>query len=74
MIEVRTSGFKGDGSYTLNGNKLTTVRESDRKTETQQFRFEKVNHGGTGWKERIYLLTQAEGGGLPNEVCYEKEN
>lgn len=73
LIELKTSGFKGDGSYSLNGNKLITIRDGDKKTEVLQFRFEKVNHGGMGWKDRIYMLAKGESDGKPYEVCYEKE-
>jgi hypothetical protein len=70
LIEHRTSAFKGDGTYSFNGNKLITVK--DGKSSTAQFRLEKVNHGGTGWTDRLYIQESFEG--KPNEVCYEKQN
>ncbi len=38
----------------------------------KQFRFEKVNHGGTGWKDRIWMLKKDETG--ERELCYEKRD
>ena len=74
MIEMRTSGFTGDGSYVVNGNKLTTTRDADKsKKDVVQFRFEKVNHGGTGWRDRLYILANSIVDGKLYEVCYEKE-
>jgi hypothetical protein len=70
-IEMKTSGFKGDGSYSLKGNKLTTRKDSDKSADVEQYRFEQVNHGGTGWKDRLYLLGSYEG--KPYEVGYERE-
>ena len=73
MIEMRTSGFTGDGAYSINGNKLTTTRDHD-KPDVSQYRLEKVNHGGTGWKDRLYLLNKSTVDGALYEVCYEREN
>ena len=70
LIEHRTSAFKGDGTYSFNANRITTVK--DGKSSTAQFRLEKVNHGGTGWTDRLYLQESFDG--KPNEVCYEKQN
>ena len=69
MIELKTSGFKGDGTYSFNGNQLTTIK--DGKVATMQFRLEKVNHGNTGWTDRLYILDSYEG--KPYEVCYERQ-
>ena len=69
MIELKTSGFKGDGTYSFNGNQLTTVK--DGKATTMLFRLEKVNHGGTGWTDRLYIIEGFEGN--PYEVCYERQ-
>jgi hypothetical protein len=41
--------------------------------EQRKFRFEEVNHGGTGWKDRVYLLSHDPTTGELNEVCYEKQ-
>ncbi len=74
MIEMRTSGFTGDGSYSVNGNKLTTTHDNDKnKRDVVQYRMEKVNHGGTGWKDRLYILDKSVVDGKLYEVCYEKE-
>ena len=42
------------------------------KYRTMRFRFEEVNHGGTGWKDRLWLLTRDSAGEV--EVCYEKRS
>ena len=74
MIEMRTSGFTGDGAYSISGNKLSTTYERDRsKNSVVQYRLERVNHGGTGWKDRLYILDKGVYDGKPYEVCYEKE-
>jgi hypothetical protein len=74
MIEMRTSGFTGDGSYLINGNQLTTTYDKDRsKNDVVQYRLEKVNHGGSGWKDRLYILAKSVVDGTLYEVCYEKE-
>ena len=75
MIEMRTSGFTGDGAYSIAGNKLTTISDREKnKPDVVQCRFEKVNHGGSGWKDRLYILDKSEMDGKLYEVCYEKEN
>ena len=71
-IHTMTSAFKGDGSYSFKKNQLTFKGRGDNTPETVQFRFEKVNHGSTGWKERLYMLKNDKFGEY--EVCYEKEN
>lgn len=68
---INTSGFKGDGSYSIKGNQLS-FKKYGEKEDKVQFRFEKVNHGGTGWKERLYMLKTDPTLGSPYEVCYEK--
>jgi hypothetical protein len=72
MIEMRTSGFTGDGSYSFSGNKLTITKAHDNP-DVSQYRLEKVNHGGTGWKDRLYLLSKSVVDGALYEVCYEKQ-
>jgi hypothetical protein len=74
MIEMRTSGFTGDGTFIVNGNKLTTTRDAEKsKKDVVQFRFEKVNHGGSGWRDRLYILANSAVDGKLYEVCYEKD-
>ena len=69
---ITSYAFEGDGSYSLDGNKLILKRPTETVPQQRQFRFEEVNHGGTGWAERIYLLSyDASIDGL-TEVCYEK--
>ena len=72
LIEIRTSGFNGDGAYSINENKLTTTKDHD-KPEVYQYRFDKVNHGGTAWKDRLYLLSRSQADGTLYQVCYEKQ-
>jgi hypothetical protein len=69
LIEVKTSGFKGDGGYFFKGNDLTTVK--DGVSSKVRFRFEKVNHGNAGWNDRLCIIDTIQG--KPNEVWYEKE-
>ena len=71
-LHIKTYSFKGDGKYTIASNKLK-LQKRNRTPENIQFRFEKVNHGGAGWKDRIYMLQTLAVNGKENEVCYEKE-
>lgn len=68
-LRTTTYAFKGDGSYTIAGNQLT-FRKRGTAPENARFRFDKVNHGGTGWKDRIHILKRDSIG--ENEVKYEK--
>jgi hypothetical protein len=70
-LHLTTYAFEGDGSYSFDGNKLITQRRKGADPEQKQFRFEEANYGGTGWKDRINLLSDSTLGS-PNEVCYEK--
>jgi hypothetical protein len=49
------------------------VRSSAPTSEREQvrLRFERVNHGGTGWRDRLYLLKKDAFG--ENEVFYERQ-
>lgn len=71
-LHIKTYAFQGDGSYSLSGNQLTLKKHGGRDTEQVRLRFEKVNRGGTGWKDRLCMLKKASFG--ENEVCYEKQN
>jgi hypothetical protein len=69
---INTSSFKGDGSYSIKGDQLIFTKYGQKEGEQYQFRFEKVNHGGTGWKDRLYMLKTDNLGTY--EVCYEKKS
>jgi hypothetical protein len=71
-IHIKTYAFQGDGSYTIAGNQLNLKRKGDTNAEQTQFRFEQVNHGGTGWRDRLYLLKTDPTLRTKYEVCYEK--
>ncbi|HZI54349.1 MAG TPA: hypothetical protein VFD56_11615, partial [Chitinophagaceae bacterium] len=67
-LHIKTYAFRGDGNYSISGNQLTLKKNGG--IETFMFRFEQVNHGGVGWKDRIcFLKTDAHG---QSEVRYEK--
>ncbi len=70
-IYNRAYPFEGDGSYSISGSLLMLKRRGAAGSEQVTFRFEKVNHGGAGWKERLYMLKR-DGYG-ENESLYEKE-
>lgn len=70
-LHIKTYAFQGEGSYSIAGNELILKRWGDNSPEKIRFRFEKVNHGGTGWKDRIYLLKKDSYG--ENESMYEKQ-
>lgn len=69
-LHIKTYAFNGDGSYSFSGDHLTLKKRNDNNPEQVRFRFEKVNHGGTGWNDRLWMLTKDRFG--ENEVCYEK--
>lgn len=71
-LHIKTYAFSGDGSYAISGNQLTLKKQNDSNPEQMRFRFSKVSYGGTGWKERLYMLTKDRFG--ENEVCYEKRD
>jgi hypothetical protein len=73
MIEIKSSVFQGDGTYTINGDKLTIKRKGSSAPEVLRFRFEQYSPGNSDWKDRIYLLNEKPAdGGYSYEVCYEK--
>ena len=71
-VEIKSSAWEGDGIYSMKGNKIILTGRGDNNKEEITFRFEKVNHGGTGWKERLCMLKIFRADGKPYEVCYEK--
>ena len=70
-IYSRAYPFQGDGSYSIAGDKLILKKRGETNVEEVRFRFEKVNHGGTGWKDRVWLLKRDRFG--DNESLYEKK-
>lgn len=69
-IYNRAYPFEGDGNYTVSGNQLT-LNKRGKTSEQAEIRFEKVNNGGAGWKERIWMLKKNEYGEY--EVMYDKQ-
>lgn len=69
-IELKTSGFKGDGKYSISGSRLTTIKDGS-KAEAMPFRLEQINFGGTGWTDRLYLRSLFDG--KEYEVSYDKQ-
>ena len=70
-LHIKTNAFAGDGAFTIVGNELTLKRRGGA-AEKARIRFEKVNHGGTAWKDRIYLLKRDLVG--ETEVGYERSH
>lgn len=69
-LHLRSHAWSGDGTYAISGAELT-LRGRGGEPQRLPFRFEQVNHGGTGWKDRVWLLkTDVHG---RSEVCYEKK-
>ena len=72
-IELKTSAWQGDGSYTIQGDQLILKRNGEKKGDEYRFRFESINQGSTGWKDRLCLLNEHPLDNLPPyEACYEK--
>lgn len=69
-LHLKTYAFEGDGSYSLTGNVLNLSKRG-QPPESMRLRFEQANHGGTGWKDRLWLLQRSAVG--ENEVCYERK-
>jgi hypothetical protein len=72
MIEIKSSVFDGDGSYTIQGDKIS-FRKKGQAPESNPFRFE-IRKKGTGtWTDYICIVNEhPPDGGKPYEVCYEK--
>jgi len=70
-IHMKSYSFTGDGSYSVTGNQLTLKKRGAKTPEKIPIRFETVNHGGTGWKERMYMMGNGVAGEY--EVGYEKK-
>jgi len=72
-IELKTSAWQGDGSYTIQGDHLIFKRKGETKGDEYRFRFESINRGSTGWKDRLCLLNEhPRDNGPAYETCYEK--
>lgn len=72
-LHITTYAFEGDGSYAFDGDKLMLKRRTDGVQDQRRYRFVDINPGGTGWKDRICLLSDDPSTGSLIEVCYEKE-
>jgi len=73
-LHIKTYAFQGDGGYSMQGNQLAFRKRGDKNPQQVQFRFEKVNHGDTGWKDRLYMLKTDPTLGTRYEVCYERKD
>lgn len=69
-IYNRAYPFEGDGSYSVSGN-ILTLKKRGAVAEQVTIRFEKVNHGGAGWNDRLYMIKKERIG--ENESLYEKQ-
>jgi hypothetical protein len=67
---MKSYSFTGDGSYSINANQLTLNKRGAKTPEKIPIRFESVNHGGTGWKDRLYMMGNDVAGEY--EVSYER--
>ncbi len=72
-LHLTSYAFQGDGSYALNGNQLKLMKRGVKDPEQLKIRFEKINHGGTGWNERMHMLKRSSIDGKEYEVAYERE-
>jgi hypothetical protein len=70
-LHIKSYSFEGDGSYSLSNNELTLKKRGAREAEKRSIRFEKVNHGGKGWKDRMYMMGKDVAGDY--EARYEKQ-
>lgn len=70
-LHIKSYSFEGDGSYSIFNNVLTLKKRGAKEPDKKEIRFEKVNHGGTGWKDRMYMLGKDVTGYY--ETRYEKQ-
>jgi hypothetical protein len=63
------SNASRDGRYSMAADQLIMSRPVGT-VEQVRFRFERVNHGGTGWRDRLYMLKKDAFG--ETEVSYER--
>lgn len=71
-LHTTTYAFEGDGKYAIDGRRLQLKRHGDAFDEQLEVRFEEVNHGGAGWRDRVWILSKDTTSGNLNEVCYER--
>jgi hypothetical protein len=70
-LHLTSYSFQGDGSYSIAGDQLT-LRKRGTNPEQVLIRFEQVNHGGMGWKDRFHILKRSADDGKEYEACYEQ--
>ena len=63
------SDVSRDGGYAMAGDQLIMSRPVGT-TEQVRLRFDRVNHGGTGWTDRLYMLKKDARGEY--EVSYDR--
>ncbi len=63
-----TNAYFGDGSYRIEGNRITLAMDRDRGASQRGFiRLEQDSQDGVSWKDRLCLLLEGIG-----EVCYNR--
>lgn len=70
-LHIKSYSFEGDGTYSITKKELSLLRRGAAAAEKRLVRFEKVNHGSTGWKDRMVMLDKDVAGVY--EVRYEKQ-
>jgi hypothetical protein len=70
-LRLTSYNFEGNGTFTISGDKIIFNNRGDSNPETVSYRFEQVDHGGTGWKDRLCLLKKDQRGDY--ESCYERD-
>jgi hypothetical protein len=70
VIYAATSAFEGDGSYAVSGNQLTLSPRAGVPDHVP-FRFVQVNHGGSGWRDQLWLSRKDARGEY--EVRYDRQ-
>lgn len=63
------NSVSGDGGYAIAGDQLVMSSPGGSTSEVR-LRFDRVNHGGTGWKDRLFMLKKDAHGQY--EVSYER--
>jgi hypothetical protein len=61
-----TTGFRGDGAWTVKGQSLTLTPD-DRPAEPGVFRLEQDSKDGRTWKDRLCIV------GSTGDICYRRD-
>ncbi len=70
-----TDAYFGDGAYSIKGNQIILIHDSDKSKPEQGFMrlAQESQDGGRTWKDKLYLLRKSAVDGSEYEVNYDKQ-